>query len=191
MKKAILVVVATLAGCLPPGASAQTVSGVKVEPAEIKAGETAKITVAFDVEQSINCGLRIHFGDGTTQDFKINQAKDVPLVVTRTYVKAGSYEVKAEPKTVGMRMKCSGKNQTAMLKVTEPPPPPVAKTEAIAAGPHCPDGWMLDKKSVNKKTGAFTCKAKSGTKPPESKLACPGDLGYFENAKKGQLGCRP
>jgi hypothetical protein len=186
MKSAIA---AALLVSLPLAASAQIVSGIKVEPAEIKAGESAKITVAFDVTGGVNCGLRLHFGDGATEDYKINQTKDVPLVVTRSYPKAGSYEVKAEPKTVGMRMKCGGSNQTATLKVVEPAP--VAKAAPAPAGPQCPDGWTLDKKSVNKKTGAFTCTAKSGTKPPESKLACPGDLGYFENAKKGQLGCRP
>ena len=187
MRNAILATV--LAGCLPFAASAQILSGVKVEPAEIRAGETVKITVGFDVTGGINCGLRIHFGDDATEDYKINQAKDVPLVVSRTYGKPGSYEVKAEPKTVGMRMKCGGQNQTAMLKVAEPAP--VAKAPAAPTGPQCPEGWKLDPKSVSKKTGAFTCTAKSGTKPPESKLACPGDLGYFENAKKGQLGCRP
>jgi hypothetical protein len=48
----------------------------------------------------------------------------------------------------------------------------------------------LAKPGVNKKTQAFTCTAKAGTKIPEPKLACPGDLTYFDNSKKGQLGCR-
>jgi hypothetical protein len=56
--------------------------------------------------------------------------------------------------------------------------------------PACPEGWRLDPKSVNRKTGAYTCTAKAGTKPPAAKLECPGDTGYFENAKRGQLGCR-
>jgi hypothetical protein len=48
----------------------------------------------------------------------------------------------------------------------------------------------LAAKSVNKKTGAFNCSAKPGTALPDKKLTCPGDTGYFENAKKGSLGCR-
>ena len=56
--------------------------------------------------------------------------------------------------------------------------------------PQCPPGWALDAKSMVKKSGAFTCRAKAGTAAPEGKLACPGELGYFENRKKGQLGCR-
>lgn len=194
MRKAILV--AAVAGCLPFAAGAQLVSDIKLERAEIKAGESAKITVGFDVPSGINCGMRVHFGDGATEDFKINQAKDVPLVVSHAYPNAGTYQVKAEPKTVGFFMKCGGGNRTATLKVVAPPPAAAPKAEAATkvgapAGPQCPEGWTLNKKSVNKKTGAFTCTAKPGTRPPESKLSCPGDLGYFENAKKGQLGCRP
>jgi hypothetical protein len=70
---------------------------------------------------------------------------------------------------------------------------PVVATAApaAAAAPACPEGWKLDKKSVSKKTGAFTCTAKAGTAAPAGKLACAGTLGYFENTKKGQLGCRP
>lgn len=33
--------------------------------------------------------------------------------------------------------------------------------------------------------------AKAGTAVPEKKVSCPGDLTYFENGKKGQLGCKP
>ena len=63
-------------------------------------------------------------------------------------------------------------------------------TEA-AAGPACPEGWKLNAKSVVRKTGAYTCTAKAGTAVPDKKPACPGELTYFENGKKGLLGCRP
>ena len=36
-----------------------------------------------------------------------------------------------------------------------------------------------------------TCTAKAGTAAPASHAACPGSLSYFENSKKGQLGCKP
>ena len=76
-----------------------------------------------------------------------------------------------------------------------PKPAPVASapagaTPAKSAGP-CPEGWTLAPKSQNKKTGAFTCNAKPGTALPAVKTTCPGDLTYFENAKKGHLGCKP
>lgn len=166
---------------------AQTLSGVKVEPATAKPGEAVKITAIFDNAETPNCNVRVHFGDGTTKDFKINQAKDVPLVTEYTYPKAGSYTVKVEPKTALPTLKCVGKNQSMVVKVAAPAP---AKA-AAPTGPSCPEGWKLNAKSVNKKTGAFTCTAKAGTAAPASKLACPAPLGYFENTSKGQLGCRP
>jgi len=185
------VLAATIALLLPLPAAAQILSGVKVEPAQIKAGETVKITASIDVTGGINCGLRLHYGDGTTQDFKINQTKDVPLVVTRAYAQGGDFTVMAEPKTQGLTAKCGGRNQSAMLKVSAPPAAAAKAGAKPAAGPQCPQGWTLAAKSVSKKTGAFTCTAKPGTKLPDARVSCPGDLGYFENAKKGQLGCRP
>jgi hypothetical protein len=170
-----------------PVALAQTLTGVKVEPAQIKAGESATITAEFEVAAGINCGLRLHFGDGSTMDYKINQTKDVPLVVTHAYAKPGSYEVKAEPKRNEWTMGCGGKNQTTRLDVAAISSAPAASKASVA---HCPDGWKLDAKSVNKKTGAYTCRAKAGTPAPAGKLECPGNLGYFENSKKGMLGCQ-
>ena len=69
----------------------------------------------------------------------------------------------------------------------------VAAPSAAAAAPKptlCPDGWTLVKPGQNAKTKAFSCSAKAGAKIPEPRLNCPGDLTYFENIKKGQLGCR-
>lgn len=182
MKTRLLV---ALLSALPLAAAAQTLTGVTLDRAEIQAGESVRITAAMDVAGNINCGLRVHFGDGTTQDFKINQDKDVPLVVNRVYAKPGNYEIKIEPKRNGMLLRCSGDNKTISVVVKG------AAATTADAGPACPDGWKLDRKSVNRKTGAFTCGAKAGTPLPAARLSCPGSLGYFENGKKGQLGCRP
>jgi hypothetical protein len=186
-------VIAVLAfGALPLAASAQFINNVKVEPAEIKAGETAKITVNFDVESTINCGMRINWGDGSNTDYKINQKKDVPLVATKTYAKAGQYTVTAEPKSQGILSGCGRQNQSASLKVAEVvAQAPAAAAVAKAAGPICPADWTLDAKSVNRRSGAYTCRAKPGTKLPDARVACAGDLSYFENARGGRLGCRP
>lgn len=181
MKHRLLV---ALLFCVPAVAAAQTLTGVKVEPGEIRAGESAKITSEFDVSSgSINCGLRLHFGDGNKKDFKINQDKDVPLVVNHVYAKPGVYEIKAEPKRNEATFGCMGKNQKASLKVA-------ALSANTAQDPRCPEGWKLDRKSVNQKTGVFTCSAKVGTAMPEKKTECPKELGYFETPKKGLLGCR-
>jgi uncharacterized protein involved in outer membrane biogenesis len=170
-------------------ASAQTLSGVNLEPATAKVGEPVKITGTFDSAGNPNCNLRVEFGDGKNQNFKINQEKDVPLVTTHTYAKAGSYKVQVLPRTALPMLKCKGGDQTAMLKV-EAPAPAAAAPMAKADGPSCPDGWKLNAKSVSKKSGAFTCTAKAGTALPATKPECPAPLGYFENKSKGQLGCR-
>ena len=188
-----------LAGVLVVGgAAAQTLSGIKLEPASVTVGAPVKITGSFDNAESPNCNVRVHFGDGQTQDFKINQAKDVPLVASRNYDKPGQYTVMIEPKTALPMLKCAGKNQTAIVSVVAAvpvaaapvPAPAAAGNNAVASGPQCPAGWKLAAKSVNKKTGAFTCGAKIGAPLPAVKLDCTAPLGYFENKFKGQLGCR-
>jgi hypothetical protein len=170
--------------------SAQTLSGIKLEPASVTVGEPVKITGSFDNADNPNCNVRVHFGDGQTQDFKINQAKDVPLLATRSYAKAGQYTVKIEPKTALPTLKCVGKNQSATVTVSAPAPV-AAVMPSSSAKAKCPDGWKLNAKSVSKKSGAFTCRAKAGTALPTVKLECAAPLGYFENQSKGQLGCRP
>jgi len=167
--------------------SAQTLQSVKVEPATAEPGKPVTITAAFDISNGLNCNVRINFGDGASQDQKVNQEKDANLAVQHTYAKAGTYTVKVEPKTKLPALKCLGKNQEAVVKVVAPAP----AAAAAAAAPGCPEGWKLDKKSVSKKTGAYTCTAKAGTAAPASHAACPGSLSYFENTKKGQLGCKP
>ena len=183
-------ITAVLLATFTLAASAQTLSGIKLEPASVKVGEPVKITGTFDNADNPNCNVRLHFGDGQTHDFKINQAKDVPLVATHSFAKAGQYTVKIEPKTALPTLKCVGKNQSAMVTVLAPTPVAAAKPGPTAMA-KCPDGWKLNAKSVNKKSGAFTCGAKAGTALPAVKPECPAPLGYFENQSKGQLGCRP
>lgn len=174
-------------------ASAQTLSGVKLEPALAKAGQPVKITATFDSAGNPNCNLRVEFGDGKTQNFKVNQEKDVPLVTMHTYAKPGTYKVAVLPRTALPMIKCKGADQSATLTVEAATPVASAAEPAAnkAGAPSCPDGWKLDAKSMNKKSGAFTCAAKAGTALPTAKLECPAPLGYFENKSKGQLGCRP
>ena len=171
-------------------AQAQTLTGAKMEPAEIKAGESSTLTATFELkENAVNCNVRVNFGDGSPEvNYKLNQAKDVPLVAPHAYAKAGTYTVKVEPRTKLPMLKCSGADVSTTVNVV---PVVAAAAPAAAGAPSCPEGWKLDKKSVSKKTGAYTCTAKAGTAAPAGKLACAGTLGYFENTKKGQLGCRP
>ncbi len=178
---------------------AQTLSGLKIEPAAPKVGEAVKITLDFTNADTPNCGMTIKTGDGRVEEAKINQTKDVPYVISHTYAKAGSFTVIAEPKRSGSALKCAGKNINKAVTVAAVTPIAIAPAPTAAAAPApvsakptspCPEGWSLAKPGVSKKTQSFTCTAKAGTKIPEPKVACPGDLTYFDNSKKGQLGCR-
>jgi hypothetical protein len=178
---------------LSAAAAAQTLRDAKVEPSSAQPGQAVKLTANFDSAENPNCGIRVHWGDGQTQDFKINQAKDVPLVAPHTYAKAGSYTVMVEPKSQGITIKCVGQNQRAAVNVVAPAPVAASGPAAAArkGGPSCPGGWKLDARSVNRKSGAYTCTAKAGSAAPSPAPECPGALTYFHNAKRGQLGCRP
>ena len=197
---------------------AQTLSSVKLEPTQAKAGESVKITVEFEPSEVSNCALRVHFGDGQVQKYTVSKSSDMPLVITRSYDKPGQYKVDIEPTTAGSTLKCLGKRTHAMLTVAAAPSaasvtatmpratvtatpttglpstPTAASTSSTATATSkpvlCPEGWTLAKPGQNAKTKAFSCSAKAGTKIPEPRLSCPGDLTYFENSKKGQLGCR-
>ena len=188
MKKLTTIIAATL---LCGGAAAQVLTGVKVAPAQPVLGEKATVTATFDVkDNAINCGVRVRFSDGTPEIyFKVNQTKDVPMVIEHKFAKAGEQSVFVEPRTKLPMIKCVGSDQSVKFTVVKPAAAaPMAKP--VAAGPQCPEGWKLDAKSVNKKSGAFSCGAKAGTALPTAKLECPAPLGYFENKSKGQLGCR-
>ncbi len=195
-------ILALAAASLALSVSAQTLTGITASPAAVKVGENVTATMNFDVQEGkLNCSMRVSWGDGTNTDDKINQAQDVPKVLQHAYAKAGTYTITAEPKHKGSTLKCLGKNMTTSVTVAAPvaaaPAPaaaPVAAAAApmakAAAAPTCPAGWKLAKPGVNKKTKAYTCTAKANTPLPEPKVTCPGDLTYFENTKKGQLGCR-
>ncbi len=196
-------ILAIVAAVWATSVSAQTVTDLKVEPLQAKVGEAVKATVNFDVGAVMNCGLHIVWGDGAVLESKINQTQDVPTIATHYYAKPGTYTIVAEPKRVGSVLKCNGKNQKAVVTIAAAPlaaaPVTPAAPAASAAVPAkaqtsadvCPAGWSLAKPGVSKKTKAFTCTAMANTKLPETKVVCPGDLTYFENVKKGQLGCRP
>ncbi len=211
MKKISFLLFATLSGAL----CAQTLSGITLDKPQAQTGQSVQAKVAFDFDETANCGMRVDWGDGSGDDVKINDVKKLPHIATHTYAKAGDYTVSATPKKVTSLLGCVGKAKTVALKIVAPPAPMVAAVVAapvavaapapaasavVAAKPAasaavttssvCPTGWTLNAKSVNKKTKAFTCTAKAGTPAPEKKLSCEGDTGYFENAKKGMIGCR-
>ena len=200
MKKAMQIL-ALAAATLAITVFAQTLSGVKLEPKQAKVGESVKLTAELEVKDGItNCGLLFNWGDGTSSYEKVNQAQDAPRIGNHVYAKPGTYTVSVEPTKAGSSLKCGGKDIKTTIVVAAAPAPVAAAPAASApaatapmaakAGDTCPAGWKLSKAGVNKKTKSYTCTAKANTPLPEAKVACPGDLTYFENKKKGQLGCR-
>jgi hypothetical protein len=167
-------------------AQAQKIEGFKAEPAKAEVGQPVKATTAFEqTGPGINCVVRLHWGDGASEDIKINQEKDMPLVKEHAYAKPGKFELMVEGKGAA---KCMGKDQKATVEITAKPAK-AAEAASAPAAPACPTGWTLVKGSL-KKSGALSCSAKPGTAIPEPKLACPAKLKYFEDTKKGRLGCK-
>ena len=63
MKRITLSLLACAAGAT---ASAQSLSGLKLEPATARTGEPVRITATFDNADNPNCNARVHFGDGAS-----------------------------------------------------------------------------------------------------------------------------
>jgi hypothetical protein len=179
--------VASLTLLASMGAQAQTIESVKAEPARAAVGQPVKLTTQFVVDKSINCKVRVHFGDGNTTDFMVNQTKDVPLVLEHSYTKAGKYTARVEGRGAA---RCMGDAINVDVEVQNKVAVAAASATPLVTNVACPAGWRLTKAGVNKKTGAFTCSAKAQTPVADPRITCPGDLTYFENVKKGQLGCR-
>lgn len=176
-------------------AHAQLIGGVTVSPATVKVGEPVTVTAKVDVVSGNYCGFAVFYGDGKSADGYSDVSHPGPMVTTHVYEKPGTYTLSMGGRNVESHPNCGGGDKFATLTVTEgakaAPAAPAAKpamTAAPATGV-CMAPWKLSGK-VNAKTGAYTCMAKAKTALPDPKPMCPGDLTYFENAKKGQFGCR-
>lgn len=174
--------------CFALSAQAQVLGTITASSTSVKVGEPVTITANIDVLNGNYCGFVVGFGDGTFKDAVSDASTPVPLVVTRTYDKPGSYHVTLGGKNVQNHPNCGGPERAVDITVAGP----VAPTKAVPLKPAdvCAKGWKLSGK-LNAKTGSFTCAAKAGTALPAEKPACKGDLSYFENVKKGQYGCKP
>lgn len=176
-------------------AFAGTITGVKVEPANAQVGSQVKVTVE-GTDEGI-CGLRVEYGNGDVDVTKMSQGKDnFPRSFMKSYNKAGNYTIVAKGGRDGSAMGCPGEFKTQVV-VAEAPKPAAAPAAAApaaaataAAAPTCPEGYALNAKSVNKKTGAYSCAQKKGGTKPEKAMACPAGTEYFATPKGSSLGCR-
>jgi hypothetical protein len=105
-----------VAGLATPVA-AQRLQSVSAAPQPAVAGKEVAITVVSDISGGLNCNLRAVFGDGTTTEFKINQAKDAQYVLRHTYLQSGQFTVLIEPRTALPVMRCLGDAQRLQLTV--------------------------------------------------------------------------
>ena len=168
-------------------AQAQVLDTITASPMNAKVGEPVTITANIGVLSANYCGFVVGFGDGSFKDAVSDASTPVPLVLTKAYDKPGSYHVTLGGKNVQNHPNCGGAERAVDITVTGAAKAAPGKAAAASA---CAAPWKMAGKA-NAKTGAFTCAAKPGTAMPAEKPACSGDLSYFENAKKGQYGCKP
>jgi hypothetical protein len=199
MKLKSLITAVSLAGLFVASAQAQFIGGLAVNPQTAKAGEPVTVTATIDVTSSNFCGFIVFFGDGTSVEGVSDAKTTPPYNFAHTYAKAGQYTLSMGGRHVQSHPNCTGTDKMATVTITEAPKPivsapaapaPAAKPVVVTAANVCPENWKVVPKSFNAKSGAFSCSAKPGTALPAAKAICPGDLTYFENAKKGQFGCR-
>ena len=191
--------VAVLAAGFSVLSQAQMVGGVSVSPSSVKVGEPVTVSATVDVKGGNFCGFAVFYGDGKNIESYSDDKKPTPFVTTHSYEKPGTYTISMGGRHVESHPNCGGGDKFATVTVTEAAKPAMAKPTAMggagaaakpAATTVCAAPWKLLGK-LNAKTGAYTCVAKAKTAWPDPKPVCSGDLTYFENAKKGQYGCRP
>ena len=188
---------AILAASFSAATPAQMIGGVTASPTSVKVGELVTVTAHVDVKGSNYCGFAVFYGDGKNIESYSDDKKPTPFVTSHVYDKPGSYSISMGGRHVESHPNCGGGDKFATVTVTDgakavtvAAPVGVAKPTTTGLAMGCVAPWKLSGK-VNTKTGAYTCVAKANTALPDPKPVCPGDLSSFENAKKGQFGCRP
>ena len=183
---------------LSAAAQAGAISGVKAEPASGTVGQQIKITV--DGTDEGICGLRVEYGNGDFDLTKMSEGKDkFPRSFMKTYSKAGTYTIVAKGGRDGSAMGCPGETKTSVT-IAEAPKPAAAAAPAAAAkpaapaaaaAPSCPEGYKINTKSVDKKSGAYSCTGGKGVKMLDKPLDCPEKTEFFSNtnSKGTTLGC--
>lgn len=181
-------------GCsLATGAMA-TAKIEKVEPASpsvtLEGGKaTVRFTISGSSDDKDNCGFWVDYGDGDSPDTRILSKADglLPRVMEHTFSKPGTFTVKVKGQRVKTTLGCNGE-ASGVVNIVAPAGAKAAPAAKAAAAtplaPSCPDGWQVQAKSVDKKSGAFACVPKM----PEKKLECGPGLAYYESA--AAVGCR-
>ncbi len=161
------------------------IGAVKLDPNPVRAGQEVKITISAEGEAPAFCGMVVHFDDGSeSRQVKIDgKESKFPVTISKTYAKAGSYNVTADGRKIASHFPCVGKATTKL--VVEAPPAPA---QPAAAASVCPAGYKMSGKMG--KAGDFSCKGGKGAVAPTTMLVCADGLEFFANDKSRQLGCR-
>lgn len=181
-----------LAGCISTTAFSAGID--KITPssptATLVGGKaTVKFTVSGVSDDADNCGIWVDYGDGDNPDTRVISKAEglLPRVFEHTFTKPGGFSVQAKGQRVKTIFGCRGDAST-MVTILAPggakPSQAAAKAVSAPVAPACPDGWQVQARSVDKKTGAFTC----APTMPAKKIDCGPGLAYYESGSV--IGCR-
>ena len=144
-----------------------------------------RFTVGGTAGPRDHCGYFVDYGDGAAGDSRIidREAGRFSRPHERTFTRPGTYTVRASGRMVKTTAACNGSATATITVVAQGPGKGERRAERRAAAFPCPEGWMLNEKSVNRTTGAYNCVAKP------VQMECAEGLRYFE--RDGIIGCRP
>jgi hypothetical protein len=162
---------------IQPSASSVTLGG---------GNAVVRFTVSGTAASQDHCGYFVEYGDGAAGDSRIIERENGQFnrPHERTFSTPGTYTIRASGKNVKTTAGCNGAASTTVTVVAAPVRSRAdRRSERMAAQFACPEGWMLNERSVNRSTGAFNCAPK-----PTTQLVCAEGLVYFE--RDGMIGCR-
>lgn len=169
--------------CLALGATAALAGDISsIQPnASTVTLQGGRAVVNFSVGGSAagneNCGYYVDYGDGNSGDSRVVSRANGQFTRPhqRVFDKPGTYTIEAAGRRHKQTTACYGQASTQVTVL--------AAAAAAAPMPTCPEGWALNERSVNRRTGAFNCIAK-----PAVELQCGPGLRYYE--RDGIIGCR-
>jgi hypothetical protein len=171
------------------GALAADISMIEPSAANVTL-DGGKAVVRFVVSGTAasndHCGYFVEYGDGAAGDSRVIDRENGRFTRPheRIFSSPGTYTIRASGKSVKTTSACNGAASTTVTVVAAAVPARAERrAERRAAAPSCPEGWMLNEQSVNRRTGAFSCAPK-----PAGQLVCGDGLRYYE--RDGVIGCR-
>jgi hypothetical protein len=145
-----------------------------------------RFTVSGTAASQDRCGYFIEYGDGGSPDSRILEKENGRFTRSHEHIfsNPGTYTIKATGRHVKTTPGCNGATSTTITVVASRAQGRAERrADRRAATFACPEGWLLNEKSVNRSTGAYSCAPK-----PAVQLVCAEGLRYFE--RDGIVGCR-